>query len=611
MPSGGGKDDVIISMSTPGALASAEEVRGVVIPLRQVNEQLADTGRVARAAGDGLVSVDEGARRATRGLAEHNVTHGQAQRQMHETARESRALAMAAHSVGGAFTQISPEIAGSVGGLAEMSREVQHLTHLLGATGGIVLGTLIGGIALYNEYLVDTAKEEKAAAEEAEKMAKAFDEARKAAALHQLEDDPDFAGKLAARTGKPIMSEEDIGKKKREYLTTGWVDAAGKHHESVKQLQDKLSELEKAPEGDTQFGADVLVAPAGRDERQITKLEYEIEELKKKADALTEYEAAAYDEERRKKDEENALAHQPKEPKKPKDKELDHYSHGVEEYAREQAVLAKADEAQRAKDHAAEEADSEARLKLWKSTEDERVRTQRIATHQMVEAAKLGALDEITAEEEKNDKIISLAEVRAAREKRIADGRKKEVSAEQQAVTRLYEGGLAIGIQSLNELAKGHHITGKMILAEIGDMMVGEGTRTMFQGLALSADPLTPGMGSGLIGIGLAEIASGISIGAATHGASASGGGAGGHSGPVAAGGGPTYWDGHGGFERGTPVVPLPANNNGLPGPINITQENHFHQVFAPTRENAEVMMRTAHEGIRTAAIPRDWAAGF
>lgn len=83
------------------------------------------------------------------------------------------------------------------------------------------------------------------------------------------------------------------------------------------------------------------------------------------------------------------------------------------------------------------------------------------------------------------------------------------------------------GIQALNAIAKGEKVSGRQIIAGIGDQLVSKGTYYLFEGLAraiasFGADPSA----AGLIGLGTAEIAAGMAMGAAASGgASGSGGG--------------------------------------------------------------------------------------
>lgn len=76
------------------------------------------------------------------------------------------------------------------------------------------------------------------------------------------------------------------------------------------------------------------------------------------------------------------------------------------------------------------------------------------------------------------------------------------------------------GISAFQAMAKGQKVSTRQIIGAIGDQMVAEGSRWLFTGAAklLMGDP----SGGGLIGVGTAEIAAGIAMGAA--GASGGGG---------------------------------------------------------------------------------------
>lgn len=51
-------------------------------------------------------------------------------------------------------------------------------------------------------------------------------------------------------------------------------------------------------------------------------------------------------------------------------------------------------------------------------------------------------------------------------------------------------------------------------LSSTGNQLVGIGTKAIFEGAAISANPLTPGAGAGMIGVGIAAIGAGIGMGA-------------------------------------------------------------------------------------------------
>lgn len=91
-----------------------------------------------------------------------------------------------------------------------------------------------------------------------------------------------------------------------------------------------------------------------------------------------------------------------------------------------------------------------------------------------------------------------------------------------QVGAQAFAGVGTVGIQALNELAKGHKITTKQIVSGIGDQMVADGTHFLFSGAA-SALMGNPG-GALVAEIGAAEILFGLALGAATRGSSPSGG---------------------------------------------------------------------------------------
>jgi hypothetical protein len=98
----------------------------------------------------------------------------------------------------------------------------------------------------------------------------------------------------------------------------------------------------------------------------------------------------------------------------------------------------------------------------------------------------------------------------------------------------------ANGLEAIHQLVKGHKMSVREIVAGIGDTIWAQGQGHFLLGLANAFIPGMQGSSAGLIGIGLAEMAAGGALGAATR--SGGGSGAGGHTGrsesPVSAGGG-------------------------------------------------------------------------
>jgi len=97
------------------------------------------------------------------------------------------------------------------------------------------------------------------------------------------------------------------------------------------------------------------------------------------------------------------------------------------------------------------------------------------------------------------------------------------------AVTNVAQIGASTSVKLFSEMAKGHEIALGSVIEGIGDQMVAEGTRVLFQAAAMAFFPPTAPFAAGLAGVGAAEIAAGLALGAA--GARASGGSSAGASG--------------------------------------------------------------------------------
>lgn len=148
---------------------------------------------------------------------------------------------------------------------------------------------------------------------------------------------------------------------------------------------------------------------------------------------------------------------------------------------------------------------------------------------------KKKALDEFARTQQRQfDEDVRAYKARDKEFERIDKQTERRWQSLRQVGAQAMEGVGTAGIQALNSLAKGQKITAKEIVAGIGDQMVADGTHWLFQGLAMSANPLTPGLGAPLMEIGAAEIAAGLTLGAATRSGAPGGasGGGGKRSGP-------------------------------------------------------------------------------
>ena len=139
--------------------------------------------------------------------------------------------------------------------------------------------------------------------------------------------------------------------------------------------------------------------------------------------------------------------------------------------------------------------------------------------------------------------------------KRTADKRKMEERTYQlmqernkafsDSASNVAQIGANTTIKMFSDLAKGHKVALGAVLEGIGDQMVAEGTRVLFQAAAFAFIPGMQAAASGLAGVGAAEIAAGMTLGAA--GARSEGGSNSGNGGqPAGAGparGGTNYAD--------------------------------------------------------------------
>lgn len=137
----------------------------------------------------------------------------------------------------------------------------------------------------------------------------------------------------------------------------------------------------------------------------------------------------------------------------------------------------------------------------------------------------------LDSEAEYQDEMSRLRRLAHDDEMKMLDERKEaEREAQEQRIQMALAGAQILGntmISTLQSVAKGQKVTGKAIVGSIGDQLVASGTKTLWEGIALSVNPFALGSGAGMIGVGTSMIAAGIGMGAI----GASGGGKGGSGG--------------------------------------------------------------------------------
>lgn len=166
------------------------------------------------------------------------------------------------------------------------------------------------------------------------------------------------------------------------------------------------------------------------------------------------------------------------------------------------------------------------------------------STQEMADAlggVERGMLDykmQLRAEDLKNEKEhrlqlaaeynIGLEDYVGAEAARIEanEARKKSGLAVEKALTQASQQTQSImmstAMRTLSEVVKGHKLQAGAFFEALGDQMVAEGTRVLFQATAMEFIPGMQGPGAALYAVGLAEIAAGLAMGAA--GARGSGG---------------------------------------------------------------------------------------
>lgn len=575
----------------------------------------------------------------------------QAKASMDGFALASSRSAAVLNVIGGELVHINPEFATMTQAVGRASGSISGFTSLLGGPYALAIGAVVAGIGLWIDSTRREAEEQDKLAAAIKKTNEEFEKRQKQGAVSGLINDPQGAAAAAAAGVDLGVSNEEIASKRRELLTK--IDALKNQRDAEAARDQRVGAMGAA---DTLVVEDIGLTP----ERKA-QIETQLSWLQQRFDQLGEFSKRRGEIQQKnaqsaaKLAEDEALAEHKRAEKEAADKRAAEAKRLAAEYKLSNAGANEALAQKRAAEgpgeyksetQALDRAEKEQRDRLLpelQRTADERVAIARKAAEAQIEAekektativklAEAGALRQadidrnvIDIKSARDRKTLAAAEA-AQRKQEEADSttidgaeevarHKAKVSAQEQANaetyqqmgTRAYQQVSVIGINALSALAKGQHVTGKMILASVGDMMVAEGTRTIFQGLAMSANPLTPGAGAGMIGVGTAEIAAGISIGAATRGSTASSGGSTGT--PVAtAPNGQVYWNGSS-WERGNPYAPAPANANYGTQPVNVYNTVQMSSVVAPNDQDGIRVQRALDEAHRSGALRRPKAS--
>lgn len=114
-------------------------------------------------------------------------------------------------------------------------------------------------------------------------------------------------------------------------------------------------------------------------------------------------------------------------------------------------------------------------------------------------------------EEDRQKHASDLEKARKAEEKAALEA---SDAAYRDSAMNIAQIGASSTLKMFSELTKGHEVAIGAVLEGIGDQMVAEGTRVLFQAAAMAFFPPTAPFAAGLAGVGAAEIAAGLALGA-------------------------------------------------------------------------------------------------
>lgn len=406
-------------------------------------------------------------------------------------------------NLGRSFTQIVPQASGLVGALQSTGGALGQVLGIIGGGAGLATGGLIAAVALVGSVMAASAERAEKLAEAAKKNAEALKEyiatignLRKEAAekISAAKDsgkyESDFhAGRLSSdeyaaerNAAKALYGQRgELQKKRMAARDAGDV-------ENLRTLSALLQKAEEAPaRGELARGFE---SGARVREADLKK----IERMKEVADADKEQrdtDKAAYD----KRTAANAAR------AKQTEETLERLR-ALEKTYRDKQFKEEAESLQRQKQLAAsilEEQAQDAHAKnMARLKEEARVRDKANAD----EVARLDLVAKKSAE--------------------TAELAKQRDAAYRDAATSIGNMAASSTIKAFSEIAKGHKVAIGAVLEGIGDQMVAEGTRVLFQAAAMAFFPPTAPFAGALAAVGTAEIAAGIGLGAA--GANAAGG---------------------------------------------------------------------------------------
>ena len=519
------EDKIKIAVTAEGTAEAAEQLGMVTGALEKqkktqdgINSTSADIGRknrieAIRAEAAQVNNLGAALRAAQQAAVPANDVLGRTAFQFGNVRSSAGAASALVGNLGRSFVTITPQAGAMVGGLQSAGMAMSQILGLVGGGPGIILGGIVAAVGLMATMFAKSAEEADKLAESTKKNGEELK-----AYLKTISD-------LKATIGERFSGQAGDAKYEKDF-------SSGKLSSSQYEIEQQAAKELYEQRHDIQKKLSLAVSESRGDD--VIKLLT----LKRRAwDAPARGEAARGFQTQAQAREADAAANAAALKGMSGAQEIADADKDVNEAAKTAAAKAAAEGAERMK---AYQATQDKIAELMKASRSKEVAIEGMQIQNELQA-KLQAIKDISeaqdaaAAEDARRNHIAQAEKDRIAEQNLRNMQERN-KAYTDAATNMASIGASTSIKMFSELAKGHKLAIGAVLEGIGDQMVAEGTRVLFQAAAFAFIPGLQVSASGLAGVGAAEIVAGIAMGAAgarseggssySGGAAASGGGA-------------------------------------------------------------------------------------
>jgi hypothetical protein len=516
------EDKIEIQVSIEGAAETKKELDGITASLekqqrtqKMIAETSADIQRKNRidaikAEAKEVNNVSVAFRTLQASAAPANDVVQKATFQFGQFRAATAASAALVGNLGRSFTQIMPAAGSFVASIQSGGMAMSQFLGILGGGAGLAVGGVVAAVSLLATYFAKSADEAERLAEETKKN------------KEELKDYIDMINGQRAKITERIQAKKD----EADYETKfGLGDLSSLQYAAERQKAKALY----AEKGNIEKRLRAAYSQGSGDVELLSRMLAEAERAPRRGEEARVFEQVARQREQ-----------------------------GQIENAAALKAIALDDEARQAEEARRAELDAERKKGLFPGQSQDKIQGDiaKIREQEKASRAREAALE---AQQQQNELQFALdnAEKKYKAEKELRDKafkdqkqrHKEELAMEAvhmkalqernkaytDAATNAAQIGATTTIKMFSDLAKGHEVAIGAVLEGIGDQMVAEGTRVLFQAAAMAFFPPTAPFAGGLAAVGAGEIAAGIALGAggarAAGGSNAQPGGGGLHGG--------------------------------------------------------------------------------